>query len=98
MTAVLVFAGDYDVAAKNDLRADFDRLAAEPNVVFDLSAVGYVDSGFLGELRRLHEHRARAGLAPLTLIVPKDSRLRRLLGRTSLANLFRIVDDLAEPA
>ncbi len=69
-TVVHVFAGEYDLTHKARLRADFERLQAQPHLIFDLSAVTYLDSIFISELMWIAEKRAERGWEPLMIVRP----------------------------
>lgn len=46
-TVVQVFVGEYDLAHQLSVRADLDSLCDEPEVIFDMSGVTYLDSTFV---------------------------------------------------
>src|ERR1700687_2339228 len=65
-----------------------NMLPATPKIVIDLNAVDYIDSGGLGILvGLLVSARNRGG--ELKLVSP-NQRIKELLRRTSLDNIFRV--------
>lgn len=94
-TAVVVFAGEYDLACKEQLRAELDRLVPVPNLVLDFSEVTYVDSTVLTELIRLHKLRAENHSGSET-VVAHAGNLQKLLRIVGLDKAFRLVGALDE--
>lgn len=91
---VVVFAGEYDLACKDQLRS-FLEAYAEPNLVLDLSEVSYVDSSFLNELVRLH-HSRREKNFDTEVIVLGQPMVQRIFEICDLGSLFHIVGTLDE--
>jgi len=95
-TLVTVFAGEYDIFHRAELRADFDALCAEPNtIVLDMSAVTYIDSSFATELIRLHKIRAERGYSRLT-IVRVAPLVKRIFAIFYMGTFCRLVDTVEE--
>jgi anti-anti-sigma factor len=94
-TAIVTFAGEYDIAAKERLRADLNRFVDVSNVILDFSAVTFVDSTAIAELVRLHRLRAENLYERETIVVGAPS-LRRLFGLLQLNKIFEIVDVLED--
>jgi anti-anti-sigma regulatory factor len=94
-TVVQFFVGEYDLAHQLSLRADFDSLRDEAEVVLDLTAVTYLDSTFVNELLRLNTHRVERGLRPPS-IVRSALALKRIFSLLYFGALFRLVDTLEQ--
>lgn len=82
---VVRLSGEVDVAASPELRARVDAAAAGP-LVFDLSAVTFVDSSGLRELLRARMECDRRGGRLLLAGVP--ATVARLLELTGTATMF----------
>jgi anti-anti-sigma factor len=96
MPNVVTLSGEYDLNNKEALHIKFAALQNETDLVFDLSAVTYLDSGFLGELVRLHNARTRSGLPKETLVISRDSVVERLFGIVGVGPLFKIVTSIRD--
>jgi anti-anti-sigma factor len=96
MPYIATFSGEYDLADKEEIRARFDTLHDESDVIIDLSAVTYLDSSFLGELVRLHEARQKNELPTETLVIPHGSAVERIFAIVGLAPLFNVVESIGE--
>jgi STAS domain len=59
----VVFAGEYDLAVKEQLREELDRLVDEPAVVLDFSDVSYIDSTCVGRIDEAPRPARRPRLA-----------------------------------
>jgi anti-anti-sigma regulatory factor len=94
-TVVKVFAGEYDLTHQAQLRAEFDALHAENNLILDMSAVTYLDSTFISELIRLHEKRAERGCDRLT-IVRAAPIVKKVLALLYIFTFARVVATLDE--
>jgi anti-anti-sigma factor len=94
-TTIMVFSGEYDLAARDQLRAALDSISAAPRIALDLSDVSYIDSTIIHELLRLHNARAAHELERETIIV-RTANLLKVFGVLSLASVFRIVESLDE--
>lgn len=92
---VIVFAGEYDLACKEQLRAELDRLVAVPNLVLDLSEVTYLDSTVVTELIRLHKLRTENHSGRET-VVAHAGNIQKLLRIVGLDKAFRLVGALDE--
>lgn len=92
---VIVFAGEYDLACKDQLRDEFLSVQSEPSLVLDLSEVSYVDSSFVTQLLRLHQYRHASTFATETIVL-RHPMLRRLFAVLGLQSTFRLVDTLDE--
>lgn len=58
---VMIFGGEYDLACKEHLRADLERLANVQDVVLDFTDVTYIDSTVVVELIRINQIRSSKG-------------------------------------
>jgi len=94
-TVVRVFSGEYDLTHHRELRAEFDALCDEPNLVLDMRGVTYLDSTFVTELIRLHKCRGERGIGEVS-IVRNTFLVKRLFGILYFRTLFRLVDTLKE--
>jgi anti-anti-sigma factor len=94
-TVVRVFSGEYDLAHKAQLRAEFDAVCTEPNLILDMRGVSYVDSIFASELLRLHKCRLEKGIGGVS-IVRNSVIVRRLFAILYFKTLFRLVSTLEE--
>jgi anti-anti-sigma factor len=94
-TVVRVFSGEYDLTYKSQLRAEFDEVCEEPNLILDMRGVSYVDSIFANELLRLHKCRLEKGIGEVS-IVRNAFVVKRLFAILYFKTLFRLVDTLEE--
>ena len=94
-TMVRVFSGEYDVTYKAKLRAEFDAVCAEPNLILDMRGVSYVDSTFANELIRLRNSRLESGIYGVS-IVRNSFIVKRLFAILYFKKLFHLVDTLEE--
>lgn len=94
-SVVVVFEGEYDLAAKEQLQAVFDFLSACRRAVLDFSSVTYIDSTVLCEMARMHQARAAQGYDRPTLVL-QNAGILRLLGVACMTQFFRIVATLDE--
>ena len=94
-TVVMVFSGEYDLTHQLSVRADFESLVDESAIIFEMSAVTYLDSTIVGELARLRALRADRNLKPPS-IVRCSLALKKIFSILGLGALFRIVDLLSE--
>jgi anti-anti-sigma factor len=100
--AVVAFAGEFDIACKDELREHLDALVAFESLCLDLSHVEYVDSTAIGEWIRLHKQRLERGFDTEVVVVGDNQPIRRFLSILHLESLFRIErtvppEFLAEP-
>ena len=94
-TVVRVFSGEYDLTYKSKLRAEFDVVCEERNLILDMRGVTYVDSTFANELLRLHKCRVEKGIGEVS-IVRNAFIVKRLFAILYFKTLFRLVDTLEE--
>ena len=94
-TVVRVFSGEYDLTHKEALRAEFDAICEEPNLILDMRGVTYMDSICVTELLRLHNCRGEKGIGQVS-IVRNTFIVKRLFGILYFRTLFRLVDTLKE--
>lgn len=87
---VVVFTGAYDLAVKNQLRAELDALRCIPDLVLDLSQVTHLDSVFITELLRLHKARTAAGF-PTESVVVRHFPIRKIFETLGLHKLVDVV-------
>jgi anti-anti-sigma factor len=92
MTVIVVFAGEYDLACRRELRREFLRLENEPSVVLDFSGVSYMDSTCIAELLLLDKSRQEKGFARETIVIPAGTRIARIFEVANLTNVFNIVE------
>lgn len=94
-TVVKVFAGEYDLTHQARLRAEFDALHAQNNLILDMSAVTYLDSTFISELIRLHEKRVELGCDRLTIVraAPIVKKVFELLYIFTFARVVATLDE-----
>lgn len=93
MTTKVVFTGEYDVAAKERLREEFDRLVNEPIAILDFTAVTYIDSTCVTELLRLRDLRAQSALPPPAILMKSDNPVRRIFEILDLLSAFEFLED-----
>ncbi len=89
-TVVVSFSGGYDVAGKERLRTELDRLVSVPRLVLDLSDVTYMDSTAVTELIRMHRRRSENRF-PRETIVLKSGNIEKLFDLLQLRKVFEIV-------
>lgn len=94
-TVVMVFAGEYDLVSKEQLRATLATLSGVPRVVLDLSDVTYLDSTVITELIRMRQVRAASGLERETLVFQRPS-IQKVFDILSMGTVFRLVGTLDE--
>lgn len=91
----MIFAGEYDLSRRLELRAAFDSLATTQAVVLDFTLVTYIDSTIISELVRLHNARAAKEFERETIVV-RHRNLLRVFDVLRLDGVLRIVDTLDE--
>ena len=90
-TEVIAFAGELDVARKQELREGL-RLAPQTRaVLIDLAAVSYADSTALSELLRFCLGAQRAAIAAAALV--NAPQLERLIEYAGLTSAFKVFND-----
>jgi anti-anti-sigma factor len=94
MRTRVVFAGEYDLAVKEQFRDELDRLVDEPNVVLDFTDLSYIDSTCIAELMRSRDLRASRGLPSPTLLMRPGNRIRRIFEILGLLSAFDFVEEL----
>lgn len=94
-TVVKVFAGEYDLMHRAQLRVEFDALHEQDHLILDLSAVTYLDSTFVKELIRLQKVRAQCGYERLT-IVRAAPIVKKVFARLYIFTFARVVASLEE--
>jgi anti-anti-sigma factor len=90
---VVQLTGEFDLATKDLLRAQLDRLAGVRDVWLDCIGVSYIDSTAITELIRLHKVRTENGFDTETVVLGENMALRRLFTILQLESLFRIPAD-----
>jgi anti-anti-sigma regulatory factor len=95
--ALVVFAGEYDLACKEQWRDELQRLYREPKLVIDFQNVTYLDVTCAMELMSMHEHRGANGFGRETVILGQPI-VRRLFELLNLQTHFRIVDSTEDAA
>ena len=90
---VALFAGEFDIARKDELRAELEKLVLVPNIVLDFTEVTYIDSTCIGEVIRLHNLRAENHFERETVIVNNEN-LIRIFQLLELNKLFHITSRL----
>ncbi len=93
-TVVVVFAGEYDVASKERLRAELERLVSVQDLILDFRDVTYIDSIAVTELVRMHKLRAENLFERETIVT--SGFVRRLFDLLELKKVFRLVDTVDE--
>jgi anti-anti-sigma factor len=87
---LLLEGGEYDVARKDDLRAELEQTEPHSDVVLDLAKTDYMDCSCIGVLiAKLHEWRERHPDTHLRLRNVAPS-ITRMLGILELGRLFVI--------
>jgi anti-anti-sigma regulatory factor len=94
-TVVVIFAGEYDIACKREMRAELEKLVSVQNVVLDFSRVTFIDSTVIAELIRMHRLRAENLFERETMVVSTWS-LRKMFDLLQLNKVFRRVETLDE--
>ena len=89
--AVLVLAGELDMAATPALRAHIDDAAGDRALVLDLADVTFIDSSMLKELLRATAELDRYETRFVLAAVP--SAVQRLLDLTRTTEMFLIAPD-----
>lgn len=97
MAHFVVFAGEYDLANKNQLRKELCRLDSTQNLVLDMSEVTFIDSTFISELILLEKARKKKGLPGVTIIAPAKSLVRKLFEVTGIVPLLNVVETYTKP-
>jgi len=90
---VMIFGGEYDIACKEHLRADLQRLTDVQDVVLDFTDVTYIDSTILVELIRMNQIRSSKGYERETIVV-QNRNLKRLFTLLNLQDVFHFVPGL----
>ena len=98
-TALMIFAGAYDVTCKRQWSKELEGLCTEPNVIIDLSDVSYLDATCLTEMLRMHERRHNNGFDRETIILgqPRVRKLFDLLNMEGVVRVVECLDDATEP-
>lgn len=92
MAHVVVFAGEYDLNTKRELREKLSHLYSTPDVVLDMSKVRFIDSTFISELLMLVKSRREKTLSRVTIVTQANSMVRRLFEVTGIMPLFNVVE------
>lgn len=92
MARIVVFSGEYDLANRDALRSFLSHLETCDDLVFDLTAVTFIDSSFLTELVRLEKARKANNLGRITIVSRAESALRRLFEITGLVSELTLVE------
>lgn len=90
---VMIFGGEYDLACKEHLRADLERLANVQDVVLDFTDVTYIDSTVVVELIRMNQIRCSKGYKRETIVL-QNPNIKRLFTLLSLQDVFHFVPEL----
>lgn len=90
---VMILGGEYDLACKEHLRSDLQRLTSVQDVVLDFTDVTYIDSTTIVELLRMHETRESKGYKRETIVV-QNPNLKKLFTLLNLQQVFCFVNDL----
>lgn len=96
MAHVVVFAGEYDLSTKSELREEFSRLYGTSDVVLNMSRVKFIDSTFISELLLLIRSRREKGLSRITVVAQANSMVRRLFDVTGIVPLFNVVESYSD--
>ncbi|HEY1975533.1 MAG TPA: STAS domain-containing protein [Candidatus Baltobacteraceae bacterium] len=97
MAHFVVFAGEYDLARKAQLRKDLSRLGSAQELVLDVSEVTFIDSTFISELMSLEKARRRKGFPRITVVAPPKSLVRKLFRVTGIVAQLNVVDACSNP-
>jgi anti-anti-sigma regulatory factor len=92
MDKVVVFAGEYDLACKQQFRDELARLRTQGDFVLDFTQVTYVDSTIITELFLLAKDRIHAGLAPPKILLSNNSNVRRVFDLLHLEKVITLVN------
>ena len=87
-TNVLTLSGEWDFAAKDELRTLTGRLHGSPTATIDLCGVRFMDSSVINEIFRTYKRLAAEG-ATLRLLVA-DERIERLLHITQVDRVMDV--------
>jgi anti-anti-sigma factor len=90
---VMILDGEYDIACKEHLRSDLQRLTSVQDVVLDFTDVTYIDSTTIVELLRMHRTRESKGYKRETIVV-QNPNLKKLFALLNLQQVFCFVTDL----
>jgi anti-anti-sigma factor len=95
MAEVVVFAGEYDLACKQQFREELARLRSQSEVVLDFTEVTYVDSTIIAELLLLAKDRISAGFPPPKIVLSSNkSAIRRVFDVVQLGKVINLVNSL----
>ena len=94
-TVVMVFAGEYDLTSKEQLRTTLARLSTMPRFVLNFSDVTYLDSTVITELIRMRNFRAASGFERETIVF-QHPQLKRVFDILDMGKVFRLVETLDE--
>jgi anti-anti-sigma factor len=96
-TRSLVPSGDLDAATADEVRLVVEQAlgAGKRLVIVDLSQTSFVDSAALAALLDGNARMRRFG-ASMVIVVPADSRVRKLLNITRLDKVLRVVESRQE--
>lgn len=98
MAHIVVFAGEYDLNTKDQLRKELSRFHSVSELVLDLSGIKYIDSTFISELLVLVRSRRAEGFPRITVVTPATSMVRRLFEVTGILPLFHVVESYSNDA
>ncbi len=94
-TVVMVFAGEYDIASKEQLRAELQLLVPVSDLVLDFTQVTYLDSTAVSEMIRMHRLRADHLYERETIVVHNEN-IQKLFDMLQLHEVFHLVGTLDE--
>jgi anti-sigma B factor antagonist len=89
--AIVVLAGELDIAATAEMRGHVDAAAGRRGLVIDLAEATFIDSAVLKELLRANTELGRYETPVVLAAVPPP--VQRLLDLTRTARLFTIAPD-----
>jgi anti-anti-sigma factor len=93
VAVVVVVEGELDIATAGVLEETLNSAAARaPVTVLDLRAVGFIDSSGLSVVVKYHRH-AEAARAAFAIAAGAESKVRRLLTLSGLAEVLELTDD-----
>lgn len=92
---ILTLSGEYDIAQRSALRAEFEAVRDSANLIVDLSGITFFDSASVGELLGLHAARVSAGYPPLT-VVQNELVIKRLFELLGLDLVLRTAGSIDE--
>jgi anti-anti-sigma factor len=98
MASIVVFAGEYDLNTKSELREELSRLYYAPDVVLNMSGVKFLDSTFISELMLMVRSRREKGLSRVTVVTQTNSVVKRLFEVSGIAPLFNVVESYSNEA